>query len=162
MRPGPTFRAFEPDDARALVAVHRRAIMQTPDRSYTRKERTSWAAGLTPESYLASAGSGEVFEVADWGDQVVAFCGRKDGAVQGLYVDPAHQRRGIGRMLLARAETALRGEGAERMVVRAALSAVRFYEKAGYTVVSEETHESRGGLPLAIKVMAKRLGPGAS
>lgn len=151
-------RNFIPDDAQALLAVHQRAITATPDRFYTRQQRMSWAASLTPEGYLEAVKDGEVFEVAMVGEEVVAFCSRKGGSVQGLYVDPTHQRRGIGHTLLARAEAALRREGVNHTEVRASLPAVGFYEKAGYAIVDAETHTTRGGLPLPIKVMSKRLG----
>lgn len=160
MRKGPSgllIRELLAADAPALLAIHRRAIMATSDRFYTHEQRQSWCAGLTPDGNLKAAANGETFKLADTDGKVVAFCSRRNDAVIGLYVDPASQGRGIRHRLLLRAEAAFRQNKVCFTEIRASLPAVSFYEKEGYAAMAEETHRSRGGLPLAIKVMSKRL-----
>jgi ribosomal protein S18 acetylase RimI-like enzyme len=89
--------------------------------------------------------------------QVIAFCGRTEETVKGLYVDPDWQGRGVGRELLARAEVILRDEGWTFVVMEASLSAEAFYISCGFRKVSEEERTSRGGLMMAMCLMRKEL-----
>ncbi|HXD56521.1 MAG TPA: GNAT family N-acetyltransferase [Thermoleophilaceae bacterium] len=60
-----------------------------------------------------------------------------DGAVHeldGLFVEPAHMRRGVGRALVEDAATRASGEGAELLEVTAG-PAQRFYETVGFQLV---------------------------
>lgn len=53
--------------------------------------------------------------------------------LQSVYVEPAHRGRGIGgRLIRAALEQAARS-GAERMVVHSSPSAIRLYERAGFS-----------------------------
>jgi ribosomal protein S18 acetylase RimI-like enzyme len=72
-----------------------------------------------------------------------------------LGVGPAHQRRGLGTVLLATAEQRL-GRPNVRLTVRAGNTpAIRLYERTGYTVIGHKYgyyHDGETGL-----VMEKRL-----
>lgn len=59
-----------------------------------------------------------------------------------MRVGPTHQRRGIGRQLLARLERAAATEGFESLLATTAVSqaaAVEFYREAGYDEVARST-----------------------
>jgi ribosomal protein S18 acetylase RimI-like enzyme len=58
-------------------------------------------------------------------------------AINGLAVEPAFQRRGVGRALLKAAEVEARGRGARRLTLRVLSpnrAARRLYEQSGYVV----------------------------
>lgn len=60
--------------------------------------------------------------------------------VQKLYVHPAHQNCGYGRMLLNAAETWLTGKGCQLAQLNVATKntgARRFYEKSGYALFGD-------------------------
>jgi GNAT superfamily N-acetyltransferase len=154
--PETAIRPFRPTDGAALARLHRRAIMAIPEAFYPIAERESWAHGLTNEGYARAVAGGEIIEVAvDGGDTPIAFCGRKDGEVCGLYVDPDHQGNGIGRALLERAEAAIVRAGHRRIVVRASLFAVPFYRSKGYAEVGHTQFTSRGGLVISATNLEK-------
>lgn len=92
-------------------------------------------------------------------DTPVAFCGRKDGTVKGLYVDPAYQGRGIAALLLKRAEARLAEEGVSVIRIDASLPAVAFYEQQGYARGVPHLDRTRGGLEIESLWMTKTLGP---
>ena len=57
--------------------------------------------------------------------------------ISGIAVDPAFQRRGVGRTLLDAAVAEARGRGARRLTLRVLAhneAAVRLYEQAGFVV----------------------------
>jgi len=57
--------------------------------------------------------------------------------ISGLAVDPAFQRRGVGRALMAAAAAEARGRGARRLTLRVLApntAARRLYEESGYVV----------------------------
>jgi GNAT superfamily N-acetyltransferase len=57
--------------------------------------------------------------------------------LRGMAVDAPHQRRGVGRELIARAEEALARQGRTPLLwCNARVPAVGFYQKLGWTVVS--------------------------
>ena len=143
-------RPFRPADGAALAGLHRRAILSIPEQFYSAAERQSWAYGLTSGGYAKAVAGGEMIEVAVNGNDVaIAFCGRKDAEVCGLYVDPDHQGDGLGRTLLTLAEAAIADAGHRRIAIRASLSAVPFYRSRGYSEIGRTGFTSRGGLVIS-------------
>jgi GNAT superfamily N-acetyltransferase len=157
LQPEFSIRPFTPEDAPALCRLHTRAILAISDEFYSKEQRVSWAHGLTPQGYIDASDKDETYEVAVIGGHVIGFCGRTAETVRGLYVDPQFQGRGIGRELLARAETILRAEGRTVMDIEASLSAEAFYASAGYRKISEELRPSRGGLMMNACIMRKEI-----
>jgi GNAT superfamily N-acetyltransferase len=140
-----------------MCRLHTRAILATPETFYSKAERISLAHGLSPQSYIDASNKDEIYEVAVTNGNVIGFCGRTAETVRGLYVDPDWQGRGIGRELLARAESILRAEGRTVMNIEASRSAEAFYASAGYRKLSEEMRPSRGGLTMGACMMRKEL-----
>ena len=135
-------RAGTPADGKALLRVHRRSILALGTIAYTKAEVRSWADGLVAEGYGEDMADENVaFLVAVDDEQgVVGFCSYKDNEVTGLYVDPAHARRGVGRSLLRRAEAAIAAEGHGSVDVAASLVAQSFYESEGYSLKIGRAH----------------------
>jgi GNAT superfamily N-acetyltransferase len=82
---------------------------------------------------IEESGRGWVVEVEG---QVVAFAvgNRTNGNIWALFVDPAHERRGYGRLLHDEMIKWLRGQGVARLWLATApgTRAERFYEQAGW------------------------------
>lgn len=152
-------RDFRPDDANALVAVHRSAIMASPDAFYNQAQRESWAHGLAADQYIRANADGETFIVATDHDLPIGFCSWNRRSVVGLYVAPGHQGRGCGRALLGRAEDALRALGVGTSTIHSSLQAVPFYQAHGYVITGETNHPSRGGLAMRGTLLEKALTP---
>jgi len=57
--------------------------------------------------------------------------GQTGPLLHGLYVDPSHQRHGIGRQLLADAVTAARDQGYDGVLVKAQADAEPFFRAQG-------------------------------
>jgi GNAT superfamily N-acetyltransferase len=81
----------------------------------------------------------------------------KDPArVRAMYTDPAHTRRGIGRMILTACEEAAEAEGFRTLELMGTMSGQPLYAAAGFAVV-EELQDDRGGAPVPLVRMRKTI-----
>jgi GNAT superfamily N-acetyltransferase len=162
----PALRHAGPDDAAAIGAVHVAAWRET-------------YAGLLPAALLAALSaaaraeqwrgalldpdaSGTAVVVAEHGGQIIGFgaaCDQLDaglaaagfgGEIAAVYVLRAHQRRGVGGMLIAALADALvaRGHAAASLwVLRDNAVARAVYDRLGGEIVGEK-HDVMGGATL--------------
>lgn len=86
-----------------------------------------------PASYAKEMET-ECFFVVEDGEQIVGY-----GAlhvpkteITAVFVDPGHQRRGVGRIILSELEKTARERGLERVQLQAAGTAIVFYLATGY------------------------------
>lgn len=150
-----TIRPMQTGDGEAMQRLHQRAIMATSGTHYSLEQRESWAFGLRPEQYVTPANGH--FDVVVVDDVIVAFCDHSLDEVIGLYIDPAHQGRGIGSALLSQAEGRMRNAGTTLANVHSALSSQSFYEQHGFRETERTTHRSRGGLIMPSVRLQKQL-----
>lgn len=88
----------------------------------------------------------------------IGFLGFANDAIEALFIDPDHQGRGGGRLLVAHAQGLAAGALAVD-VNEQNEAAVRFYEALGFAVVGRSPTDA-GGRPFPILHM-KRPAPGA-
>lgn len=77
--------------------------------------------------------------------------------VRAMYTDPAHVRRGIGRMILDACEQAARAEGFRSVELAATLAGEPLYRACGYDVIERFTSRTSGGLDVPLLRMGKPL-----
>jgi putative acetyltransferase len=148
--------AVVPADSPALYRIHETAILTLARNAYTAAEVESWAIGLSPDHYTSCvAEKGEIFFVAEDAAGIAGFSAHKADTLLGLYVAPDHAGQGLGRALLRHAEAAMIAAGAAIIHVEAALSALPFYEQAGYAIQQRRQVQSRGGLWMEVADMTK-------
>ena len=141
-------RAFELADGKALADLHRKSILATSTSFYTEAELQSWAAGLGDPGFYAPRDGGVTEVAVAPNGEVVAFCQSTNEEVLGLYVHPDHQRLGAGTALMNRAEARISGAGRTLARVHASISSAPFYERRGYRIVEQSSHQTRGGMVL--------------
>lgn len=76
--------------------------------------------------------------------------------IRAMYTDPAFARRGVGRLILSRCETAARAEGFTTVELMATLAGRPLYEAAGYAAVEHVT-QTAGGVAIPLVRMRKHL-----
>ena len=79
------------------------------------------------------------------------------GEVDAVFVDPAHQGRGIALDMLRRLEVLAQERGVQRLFLSASLNAVAFYERAGFMRVRDGVYAHRSGIGIASVFMEKVL-----
>jgi putative acetyltransferase len=85
----------------------------------------------------------EWWVVCDAQDVPMGFLGYTPGCVEGLFVDPAFHRRGLGRLLLAHAQNLARGP-LRLDVNEGNPGAIAFYEAQGFTAVGRSPTDGEG------------------
>jgi len=82
---------------------------------------------------------------------------REPARVRAMYTDPAHVRRGIGRMILAACEEAVRAEGFRAVELSATLAGEPLYRACGYRVIERFTSRTSAGVEVPLLRMGKAL-----
>jgi len=77
--------------------------------------------------------------------------------VRAMYTDPAHVRRGVGRMILAACEDAARAEGFRAVELAATLAGAPLYRACGYQVIEPFTARTSAGVDVPLLRMGKPL-----
>lgn len=77
--------------------------------------------------------------------------------IRAMFVDPQYARRGLGRMILERAERDAMAMGFTRFELMATLPGVPLYEAAGYERIEEVTLSLPDGTALPCVRMARRV-----
>ncbi len=80
---------------------------------------------------------------------------REPARIRAFFVHPEYARRGIGRMLLAACEDALRAAGFREAVMVATLAGEPLYKSAGYHVIERFDVIARDGVKLGAVRMGK-------
>lgn len=147
------------DDAPILTEILRRS------RALQNGEREA-AQSLPEDTLISDATIATVnMTVAELDGQPVAFSGLSpqgdDTAfVDFLFVAPEAQRRGIGELLLIRAEDQARWNNHSRVSLEADAQAAGFYERRGYTALATRPRSGQPGE--CVPLMEKILPPGVA
>ena len=120
-------RPFHPGDADAVVALWRRCDLVRPwNDPYKDIERK---LAVRPDLFLVGLVEGAIVAAV-----MAGYEGHR-GWINYLAVDPGHQRRGLGRAILAAAEARLRASGCPKInlqVRRSNTQVLAFYRAIGY------------------------------
>jgi GNAT superfamily N-acetyltransferase len=135
-------RDARPDEVAALEALQRRASDVWEE---YRDQLAEHPDAIALDIALVRAGRVRVFEKDRLGVGFSVLLPAREGACEldGLFVEPAAMRGGVGTALVADAAERARGEGASRISVIANPRAVEFYERVGF--VAGEPAETRFG-----------------
>lgn len=82
---------------------------------------------------------------------------REPARVRAMYTDPAHVRRGIGRMVLDACEAAARAEGFSAVELAATLAGEPLYRACGYHVIEPFMSRTSAGIEIPLLRMGKAL-----
>src|SRR5258708_3231452 len=97
-----TLRPYRPDDASALLALFRDTIRRVNCRDYSPAQIAAWASDDIDTVTWFERFSGRFVPVAEEAGRPVGFAELEPtGHIDRVYVSADHQRRGIGRRLIA-------------------------------------------------------------
>ncbi len=77
-------------------------------------------------------------------NEIIATIGLIGNVVCGLFVDPKHQKKGIGKMLMEKVEQLARERGEKELVLFSSVNAVEFYLNLGYKTECDVTDDILG------------------
>lgn len=153
MTSGPEIRPARKEDRERLLALWERSVRAT--HGFLTDRDIVTLRPLVAEELAGTA--------VDWwvlkspAAAIVGFLGYTSGTIEGLFIDPDHQRQGAGRLLVAHAQR-LAGGALAVDVNEANEQATRAYQALGFTVVGRSPTDA-AGRPFPILHM-KRAAPG--
>jgi len=138
-------------DAAAISRVVLAALRESNSKDYPPDVITQVERSFAPEVVIAQLAERRVF-VALLGEIIIGTAALDGDVVRSVFVDPAHQKGGIGRHLMSviHATAAHAGIGAVR--VPASITAENFYAALGYKKIRDVFHGAERTI-----VMEKRL-----
>lgn len=167
------------DDLPALRALMTRAIEElqrgflTPEQVTASHQIMGLDTQLVADrTYFMVLDAGQLVGCGGWSWRATLFGGddsivareplpldpAKDAAkIRAMYVDPAHARRGIGKLIMALCEDAVRAAGFSKVELMATLAGRPLYEACGYTDIEAIEATSREGVTVPIIRMGKSL-----
>lgn len=138
-----TIRPYREGDLDAVIAVFQAAIRGTTARDYSPAQIAAWAQA--DRKAWARWRMDRPTWVASLGGAVVGFSDLEaDGHLDMMFVDPAHQGRGIASRLLATVEAAARADSLTRIFTEASITARPFFERRGFRLIAAQTVAIRG------------------
>lgn len=138
-------RAFQDDDLASVVNCFTKSVRVIAARYYGGEQIEVWTP-LEPDldSWRGRLSSGCVL-IAEVQRVVSGFVRiERSGLVDLLYVEPTHERRGIGRKLLNAACSWAAVNGAKRFEANVSLAARPLFEAVGFRVEREQSVEYKG------------------
>ena len=138
-------------DAAAISNLVLAALRESNSQDYPPDVIAQVEQSFSPEAITTQLAKRKVF-VALLGENIIGTAGLDGDVVRSVFVDPAHQKGGIGRHLMnvIHATAARAGIGTVR--VPSSITAEKFYAALGYQKIRDEFH----GVERTI-VMEKRL-----
>ncbi|MDP9522117.1 GNAT family N-acetyltransferase [Pseudomonas putida] len=138
-------------DAVAISRVVIAALRESNSQDYPPNVIAQVEQSFSPEAITTQLTKRMVF-VALLGENIIGTAGLDGDVVRSVFVDPAHQKVGIGRHLMDVIHTTAASAGVGAVRVPSSITAERFYTALGYQKIRDEFHGAERTI-----VMEKRL-----
>ena len=123
-------RRAEITDEDALADIRRSAILALAVPVMSREQAERWAMGAAPDRMARAVRDHDVWVAMD--GAAIGWVEVDRDHVAALYVSPSCSRRGVGSVLLARAEAFIRSSGHAMARLESSPNALDFYLRRGY------------------------------
>jgi len=150
-------REYTFEDAEAHAEVHRESVRGIASEDYRDEVIEAWASKEPEESpleeekkrFVAETDEGKVAGFSDYN--------KETNELSGLYVKPDFSGKGLGEKLLQKAEQDAKENGLDYLWCESTVTAKDFYQKQGYKITEETTHELEKGIEMKTYKMEKEL-----
>lgn len=149
------YRKATSEDIPKLTRFFKETIMEVYGHILSKEKMEPWLEGDMMSQEVNNLWQNMI--VAEKAGEVMGVAARSDDMIQLLWIHPAHQRKGIGSVLLGIVETEVKKSGYEqaKMLCFSDNGPARgFYRAKGWNPLCEEMSEDLGVL---ITVMTKML-----
>src|SRR5215470_8729961 len=123
-------RRAEPADEEALASIRRRAILALAVPAMSREQAERWAARVAADRVARAVQEHDVWVAVE--GAAIGWVEVDRDRVAALYVSPSCSRRGVGSVLLARAEAFIRSSGCAMARLESSPNALDFCRQRGY------------------------------
>ncbi|SEI17428.1 GNAT family N-acetyltransferase [Pseudomonas fuscovaginae UPB0736] len=126
-------------DATSISRVVIAALRESNSQDYPPDIIAQVERSFAPEVVTAQLAKRRVF-VALLGENIIGTASLDGNVVRSVFVEPAHQKGGIGRHLMEVIHAAAACDGIEAVRVPSSITAEKFYAALGYQKVRDEFH----------------------
>lgn len=147
------FRQARRSDAELTSALIQRTIRSTNTRDYDLATIEAICAHFDPDDVAARIEEELLVLCFDSSDEPIGTIGLSGNDLRSMFVDPRHQRKGVGKALVAHLESLAMQANVPEIVVYSSLTARPFYEAQGYRFERHCPHPY-GATALLKKVLA--------
>jgi len=123
-------RRADVTDEEALANIRRSAILALAVPAMSREQAEQWATRAAADRIARAVRDHDVWVAVD--GVAIGWVEINRDRVAALYVSPSCSRRGVGSVLLARAETSIRSSGYAITRLESSPNALEFYFRRGY------------------------------
>ena len=123
-------RRADATDEEALASIRRSAILALAVPAMSSEQAEQWAARAAADRIARAMHDHDVWVAVD--GVAIGWVEVDRDRVAALYVSPSCSRRGVGSILLARAETSIRSAGYTTTRLESSPNALNFYFRRGY------------------------------
>jgi putative acetyltransferase len=123
-------RRAEATDEEALARIRRNAILALAVPAMSTEQAENWAARAATDRIARAIRDHDVWVAV--GGAAIGWVEVDRDRVAALYVSPPFSRRGIGSVLLARAEAGIQSSGYATARLESSQNALDFYRRRGY------------------------------
>lgn len=152
------FRKAQASDVPAIWSIRRAAIYKGCAGFYPDATLKTWAEAPPTEKFQRNIERNCYLAMID--GHIAGF-GNLDltsGYVGAMFVDPAHMRQSVGKLILAYLEDLARAAGLKQLHLDASLNAVPVYRACGFIGEQSSKYQSLTGVILDCVKMQKSLG----
>lgn len=127
------------EDAVAINRVIIAALRESNSKDYPADVIAAVERGFTVQAIRSLMTQRQVY-VGTVGLSVIATASLDDDVVRSVFVDPKHQRIGIGRQLMAVIRSRAASAGVDVLRVPSSITAQDFYASLGFVAIRDEFH----------------------
>ena len=138
-------RRAEAADEEALAEIRRSAILALAVPAMSVEQAARWAARATADRIARAIQDNQVWVAVE--AVTIGWVEVDRDRIAALYVSPSCSRRGVGSVLLARAETSIRSSGYTTARLESSPNALDFYLRRAY--VRRGPPDADGAWPLS-------------
>lgn len=137
-------RLATPAEAEECWNIRNQAIRHGCKSSYDVAVIEAWTPGAMPEGYRKAIASNPFFVVDGPDNRPVAtgFLDLSAGSVEAVFTLPEYSGKGSGSLIIDAIKDEARRQGFKELILSSTPNAQSFYEKHGFTVVSESLYPS--------------------
>ncbi len=138
-------RLFRRQDAAQIAQLFHETVREINVRDYSIAQVQAWAPNDLQFRNWADVCSSRFTYVAEEGGVIIGFGELEpDGHLDCFYCHKNYQRRGVGRQIYQKIETKALELGLNRLFTEASITAKPFFQRLGFSVVSEQRVTRRG------------------
>jgi len=136
-------RRFRESDEEEKRELHLKTIKQVNSEDYSEKQIDAWTTFEEDSSFSEE----KILRwVAEENGEIVGFADYvpEKSKITGVYVHPAHLRKGVGSKLLKKILEDAKKRGLSELRCESSVTARQFYQSHGFKVTKETVHETNG------------------